>query len=180
MAASRLSTGPCLIQKGLLLQTMLLQIEKKKDRLFVRRWIIELGLNAGWLRWRITCGLCLVWWGGVVSRWTVIQCSPVFSGNFTPSGHTVKVTSGQKVATAEGFTFVVRTRVQREKMSRVCIAPVSVCWSGSLTLSLRPGPRDSRNLPDIRAEVGGHHADHQGGLPGHGEQAGGDDRERGL
>ncbi|XP_040019328.2 hepatocyte growth factor receptor [Gasterosteus aculeatus] len=40
------------------------------------------------------------------NRWTVIQCSPVFSGNFTPSGHTVKVTSGQKVATAEGFTFV--------------------------------------------------------------------------
>ena len=53
-------------------------------------------------------GLC-VCLGGVVFRWTEIQCSPVFSGNFTPSYHTVKVTSGHKVATMEGFTFVVRT-----------------------------------------------------------------------
>lgn len=52
-------------------------------------------------------GLCVVW-GVVVFRWTEIQCSPVFSGNFTPSGHTVKVTSGHKVAKMEGFTFVVR------------------------------------------------------------------------
>lgn len=41
-------------------------------------------------------------------RWTEMQCSPVFSGNFTASGHTVKVTSGHKVAKIEGFTFVVR------------------------------------------------------------------------
>ncbi|XP_041794946.1 hepatocyte growth factor receptor isoform X2 [Chelmon rostratus] len=41
-----------------------------------------------------------------INRWTEIQCSPVFSGNFTPSGHTVKVTSGHKVAKMEGFTFV--------------------------------------------------------------------------
>ncbi|TNN32355.1 Hepatocyte growth factor receptor [Liparis tanakae] len=41
-----------------------------------------------------------------VNRWTEMQCSPVFSGNFTPSGHTVKVTSSGKVATMEGFTFV--------------------------------------------------------------------------
>lgn len=41
-------------------------------------------------------------------RWTEIQCFPVFSGNFTPSGHTVKVTSGHKVAKMEGFTLVVR------------------------------------------------------------------------
>ncbi|GLD53700.1 hepatocyte growth factor receptor, partial [Lates japonicus] len=40
------------------------------------------------------------------NRWTEIQCSPVFSGNFTPSGHTVKVTTGNKVAKMEGFTFV--------------------------------------------------------------------------
>ncbi|XP_031717018.1 hepatocyte growth factor receptor isoform X1 [Anarrhichthys ocellatus] len=41
-----------------------------------------------------------------INRWTVMQCSPMFSGNFTPSGHTVKITSGHKVATMEGFTFV--------------------------------------------------------------------------
>nr|XP_046249506.1 hepatocyte growth factor receptor isoform X2 [Scatophagus argus] len=41
-----------------------------------------------------------------VNKWTEMQCSPVFSGNFTPSGHTVKVTSGHKVAEKEGFTFV--------------------------------------------------------------------------
>ncbi|KAM3610086.1 uncharacterized protein V6R79_025096 [Siganus canaliculatus] len=40
------------------------------------------------------------------NRWTEMQCSPMFSGNFTPSGHTVKVTSGHKVAKMEGFTFV--------------------------------------------------------------------------
>ncbi len=33
----------------------------------------------------------------------------MFIGNFTPSGHTVKVTSGHKVAKMEGFTFVVFT-----------------------------------------------------------------------
>ncbi|XP_031135585.2 hepatocyte growth factor receptor isoform X2 [Sander lucioperca] len=41
-----------------------------------------------------------------INRWTEMQCSPMFSGNFTPSGHTVRVTSGHKVATMEGFTFV--------------------------------------------------------------------------
>lgn len=41
-----------------------------------------------------------------VNRWTEIQCSPAFSGNFTPSGSTVKVTSGHWVARTEGFTFV--------------------------------------------------------------------------
>lgn len=43
-----------------------------------------------------------------VSRWTEIQCVPVFSGNFTPSGSSVKVTSNHRVAKVEGFTFVVR------------------------------------------------------------------------
>lgn len=52
-------------------------------------------------------GLCVVVGGGLF-RWTELQCSPVFSGNFTPSGHTVKVTSGHSVAKMEGFTFVVR------------------------------------------------------------------------
>ncbi|XP_068169012.1 hepatocyte growth factor receptor isoform X2 [Antennarius striatus] len=41
-----------------------------------------------------------------INRWTEMQCSPVTSGNFTPSGHTVKVTSSQRVAQVEGFTFV--------------------------------------------------------------------------
>ncbi|XP_008408860.1 hepatocyte growth factor receptor isoform X1 [Poecilia reticulata] len=41
-----------------------------------------------------------------VNRWTEMQCSPSFSGNFTPSGHLVKVTSGHAVAKLEGFKFV--------------------------------------------------------------------------
>lgn len=51
-------------------------------------------------------GLCVVL--GVGCRWTEIQCSPASKGNFTLSGHKVKVTSGNKVATMESFTFVVR------------------------------------------------------------------------
>ncbi|MEQ2218790.1 hypothetical protein XENOCAPTIV_008213 [Xenoophorus captivus] len=53
---------------------------------------------------RIMSGLCVVL--GVGCRWTEMQCSPVFSGNFTPSGHSVKVTSGHKVSEFEGFKFV--------------------------------------------------------------------------
>ncbi|XP_056137712.1 hepatocyte growth factor receptor [Lampris incognitus] len=41
-----------------------------------------------------------------VNRWTELQCSPMSSGNFTPSGRTVKVTSGHKVAQTEGFSYV--------------------------------------------------------------------------
>ncbi|KAM9854554.1 hepatocyte growth factor receptor isoform 2-T2 [Aulostomus maculatus] len=41
-----------------------------------------------------------------VNRWTEMQCYPVVSGNFTPSGHTVKVTSNHKEAQMESFTFV--------------------------------------------------------------------------
>ncbi|XP_051917176.1 hepatocyte growth factor receptor [Hippocampus zosterae] len=42
-----------------------------------------------------------------LNRWTEMQCSPVFAGNFTPSGHAIKVTSGHKVVHMEGaFTFV--------------------------------------------------------------------------
>ncbi|XP_028306635.1 hepatocyte growth factor receptor isoform X2 [Gouania willdenowi] len=39
-------------------------------------------------------------------KWTEMQCSPVSSGNFTPSGHTVKVTSGENISRVEAFTFV--------------------------------------------------------------------------
>ncbi|XP_058501925.1 hepatocyte growth factor receptor [Solea solea] len=43
-----------------------------------------------------------------VNRWTEMQCYPVFTGNFTPSGHTVKVITAtlNKVAKMDGFTFV--------------------------------------------------------------------------
>ncbi|XP_077425336.1 hepatocyte growth factor receptor isoform X1 [Vanacampus margaritifer] len=42
-----------------------------------------------------------------LNRWTEMLCSPVFAGNFTPSGHAIKVTSGHKVAHMDGaFTFV--------------------------------------------------------------------------
>ncbi|XP_035012695.2 hepatocyte growth factor receptor [Hippoglossus stenolepis] len=41
-----------------------------------------------------------------INRWTEMQCHPVLSGNFTLSGHTVKVSTGNKVAKMEGFTFV--------------------------------------------------------------------------
>ncbi|XP_061534063.1 hepatocyte growth factor receptor isoform X1 [Phycodurus eques] len=42
-----------------------------------------------------------------LNRWTEMQCSPTIAGNFTPSGHAVKVTSGHKVVHMEGaFTFV--------------------------------------------------------------------------
>lgn len=57
--------------------------------------------------------LCVVL--GVVFRLTEIQCSPVFVGNFTPSGHTVKVISGHKVAKMDGFTFVVRRMLLASK-----------------------------------------------------------------
>ncbi|XP_030587480.1 hepatocyte growth factor receptor [Archocentrus centrarchus] len=40
------------------------------------------------------------------NRWTEMHCSPVFNGNFTPSGDAVKVTSGHKVAKMGKFTFV--------------------------------------------------------------------------
>lgn len=64
-------------------------------------------VGSGYNAWSVVCfGGAL---GGGGFRWTEIQCFPVFSGNFTPSGHTVKVTSGHKVAKMEGFTFVVRT-----------------------------------------------------------------------
>ncbi|XP_077452292.1 hepatocyte growth factor receptor isoform X2 [Stigmatopora argus] len=42
-----------------------------------------------------------------LNSWTEMQCSPVFTGNFTPAGHAVKVTSRHKFAITEGaFTFV--------------------------------------------------------------------------
>lgn len=66
-------------------------------------------------------------------RWTEIQCSPVFVGNYTSSGHTVKVTSGHKVAKMDGFTFVVR---------RTLLESVYALLFHRHTLKkpLRPGP----------------------------------------
>ncbi|CAL8358879.1 unnamed protein product [Lota lota] len=41
-----------------------------------------------------------------INRWNELQCSPVSSGNFTPSGRNVKVTSGHKFDQKEAFSFV--------------------------------------------------------------------------
>ncbi|CAL8376223.1 unnamed protein product [Arctogadus glacialis] len=41
-----------------------------------------------------------------LNRWNELQCSPVSSGNFTPSRRTVKVTSGNKSDQKEAFSFV--------------------------------------------------------------------------
>ncbi|XP_051238147.1 hepatocyte growth factor receptor isoform X2 [Dicentrarchus labrax] len=62
--------------------------------------------NAALVTLEVAGALCKLPKQDRINRWTEIQCSPVFSGNFTPSGHTVKVTSGHKVAKMEGFTFV--------------------------------------------------------------------------
>ncbi|XP_020492890.2 hepatocyte growth factor receptor [Labrus bergylta] len=76
-----------------------------------------------------------------VNRWTEIQCSAVFSGNFTPSGNTVKVTSGNKVATMDGFTFV--DPVIHE------IFPTFGPKSGSTMLTIRGAFLDTGNKRDI-------------------------------
>lgn len=79
-------------------------------------------------------------------RWTEIQCSPVFSGNFTPSGHAVKVTSGHKFAKTDGFTFAVRhlnaDRVFRQRYAELL---------KSLVPSPLPEPSHPRNLPNVWA-----------------------------
>ncbi|CAJ1056095.1 hepatocyte growth factor receptor [Xyrichtys novacula] len=76
-----------------------------------------------------------------VNRWTEMQCSPVFSGNFTPSGHTVKVTSGHKVAKMEGFSFV--DPVIHE------IFPTFGPKSGNTMLTIRGAFLDTGNRRDV-------------------------------
>lgn len=76
-----------------------------------------------------------------VNRWTEMQCSPVFSGNFTPSGHTVKVTSGHKVAKIEGFTFV--DPVIHE------IFPLFGPKSGNTMLTIRGAFLDTGNKQEV-------------------------------
>ncbi|KAK1887471.1 Hepatocyte growth factor receptor, partial [Dissostichus eleginoides] len=83
--------------------------------------------------------LCVV--GGFVFRWTEMQCSPVFSGNFTPSGHTVKVTSGNMVATMEGFTFVDPVISE--------IFPTFGPKSGNTMLTIRGAFLDSGNKREV-------------------------------
>ena len=51
--------------------------------------------------------VCAVWVCLFAHRWNELQCSPVSSGNFTPSGRIVKVTSGHKFDQKEAFSFVV-------------------------------------------------------------------------
>uniref|UniRef100_A0A7N8YBD4 Hepatocyte growth factor receptor n=1 Tax=Mastacembelus armatus TaxID=205130 RepID=A0A7N8YBD4_9TELE len=76
-----------------------------------------------------------------INRWTEIQCSPVFSGNFTPSGHTVKVTTGHKVAKVEGFTFV--DPVIHE------IFPTFGPKSGNTMLTIRGSSLDTGNKQEV-------------------------------
>lgn len=59
-------------------------------------------------------------------RWSELQCNPVFSGNFTPSGHTVKVTTLSKVARIDGFTFVVRN-VEQDDVKKTKTKKNSFC-----------------------------------------------------
>lgn len=67
-------------------------------------------------------------------RWSELQCNPVFSGNFTPSGHTVKVTTLNKVARMDGFTFVVRNVEQddvKKTNKKNC-----VCGAGEINVQI--------------------------------------------
>ncbi|CAN9499011.1 unnamed protein product [Ophioblennius macclurei] len=75
------------------------------------------------------------------NRWTEIQCSPVFSGNFTPSGHTVKVTSGNRVGKMEAFSFV--DPVIHE------IFPTFGPKSGNTMLTIRGAFFDTGNKQDV-------------------------------
>ncbi|XP_075993283.1 hepatocyte growth factor receptor [Genypterus blacodes] len=76
-----------------------------------------------------------------VNMWTELQCSPVFNGNFTPSGHTVKVTSGGKVAKMDGFSFV--EPVIHE------IFPTFGPKSGGTMLTIRGAFLDSGNKREV-------------------------------
>lgn len=74
-------------------------------------------------------------------RWSELQCNPVFSGNFTPSGHTVKVTTLNKVARMDGFTFVVRNVEQDDVMSerlkkKTKTKTPSVCGAGEINVQI--------------------------------------------
>ncbi|KAM9754586.1 hepatocyte growth factor receptor isoform 2-T2 [Menidia menidia] len=76
-----------------------------------------------------------------INKWTEIQCSPVFSGNFTPSGHTVKVTSGHKEEEIEGFTFV------EPKIKE--IFPTFGPKSGNTMLTIRGSFLDAGNKQEV-------------------------------
>ncbi|KAK2842710.1 hypothetical protein Q5P01_012910 [Channa striata] len=76
-----------------------------------------------------------------MNRWTEMQCSPVFNGNFTPSGQTVKVTSGHKVAKMEGFTFVNPAIHE--------IFPTFGPKSGSTMLTIRGAFLDTGNKQEV-------------------------------
>ncbi|XP_013865722.1 hepatocyte growth factor receptor [Austrofundulus limnaeus] len=76
-----------------------------------------------------------------VNRWTEMQCSPVFNGNFTQSGHTVKVTSGHKVAKMEAFKFVDPVIHN--------IFPTFGPKSGNTMLTIRGAFLDTGNKPEV-------------------------------
>uniref|UniRef100_H3DF54 Hepatocyte growth factor receptor n=1 Tax=Tetraodon nigroviridis TaxID=99883 RepID=H3DF54_TETNG len=76
-----------------------------------------------------------------INRWTEIQCSPMSAGNFTPSGHTVKVTSGHMVAKMDGFTFVDPVISE--------IFPTFGPKSGSTMLTIRGASLDTGNKLEV-------------------------------
>ncbi|KAF7645839.1 hypothetical protein LDENG_00197570 [Lucifuga dentata] len=76
-----------------------------------------------------------------VNRWTELQCSPAFNGNFTPSGRMLKLTSGHKVAKMDGFSFV--DPVIQE------IFPTFGPKSGGTMLTVRGAFLDSGNRREV-------------------------------
>ncbi|XP_041852494.1 hepatocyte growth factor receptor isoform X2 [Melanotaenia boesemani] len=76
-----------------------------------------------------------------INTWTEMQCSPVFSGNFTPSGNIVKVTSGSKEAEKEGFLFV--DPIIKE------IFPTFGPKSGNTMLTIRGAFLDTGNKQEV-------------------------------
>ncbi|KAK7916157.1 hypothetical protein WMY93_011918 [Mugilogobius chulae] len=83
---------------------------------------------------------------GGLNRWTELQCTPVFSANFTVKNKDVKVTSGGKAARAEGFTF--GEPVIHE------IFPTFGPKSGNTMLTIRGAFLDSGNKREVTVGKG--------------------------
>ncbi|XP_072291686.1 hepatocyte growth factor receptor [Eucyclogobius newberryi] len=83
---------------------------------------------------------------GGVNRWTELQCTPVFSGNFTVKNGDVKVTSGARVATMDGFTFGVPVITD--------LFPTFGPKSGSTMLTIRGAFLDSGNKREVTVGKG--------------------------
>ncbi|KAJ0029078.1 hypothetical protein NQD34_004075 [Periophthalmus magnuspinnatus] len=83
---------------------------------------------------------------GGFNRWTELQCTPVFNGNFTIKNKDVKVTSGTKVAKMEGFAF--GEPVIHE------IFPTFGPKSGNTMLTIRGAFLDSGNKREVTVGKG--------------------------